>query len=81
MIKSYSTLDQLSSALLLNEHNPIYWATLFHNSKIVITAVAMSDQKTVAPKLGMSQSKLSQITVILREYAQRADNAQRAENV
>ena len=69
MLKKYNTLPELSEALLTSNPNPLYWHILFNNSLLVITQVALTDQRVVAPSLGMSQSKLSQITVILKEFA------------
>jgi len=69
MLHKYHNIQSLSDALLNSTPNPLYWRTLFHNSKLIITQIALSDQREVAPLLGMSQSKLSQITAILKEYA------------
>ncbi len=67
--------------LLINLHdthpqpNPNYYRTLTDNAETIILEVALRGQHIVSKELGTSQSKLSNLIPLLKEFANGKRNA------
>ena len=49
--------------------NPNYYRTLVNNAEVIILEVALRGQQPVAKEIGTSQSKLSNLIPLLKEFA------------